>query len=44
MNINFGLFPEPPAKTRGKERKRFQSQRALADLDVWLGAVKSAAE
>jgi methylenetetrahydrofolate--tRNA-(uracil-5-)-methyltransferase len=44
MNINFGLFPEPPANTRGKDRKRRQSERALADLDVWLGAVKSAAE
>jgi methylenetetrahydrofolate--tRNA-(uracil-5-)-methyltransferase len=44
MNINFGLFPEPPARTRNKERKRSQSERALADLDGWLGAVKSAAE
>src|SRR5258708_4780884 len=44
MNINFGLFPEPPANARGKDRKRRQSERALADLDVWLGAVKSAAE
>src|SRR5262249_50090987 len=22
MNVNFGLFPEPPPKTRGKDRKR----------------------
>jgi methylenetetrahydrofolate--tRNA-(uracil-5-)-methyltransferase len=44
MNINFGLIPEPPASTRGKDRKRIQSERALADLDGWLGAVKSAAE
>jgi methylenetetrahydrofolate--tRNA-(uracil-5-)-methyltransferase len=44
MNINFGLIPEPPAVTRGKDRKRIQSERALADLDGWLGAVKSAAE
>ena len=44
MNVNFGLFPEPPAKTRGKDRKRLQSQRALSDLDLWLGAVKPAAE
>ena len=28
MNINFGLFPEPPARTRGKDRKRAQSERA----------------
>ena len=28
MNVNFGLFPEPPARTRGKDRKRAQSHRA----------------
>ncbi len=44
MNVNFGLFPDPPAKTRGKDRKRAQSQRALADLAVWLGTPKVAAE
>jgi len=43
MNVNFGLFPEPPPKTRGKDRKRAQSHRALADLDSWLGT-KVAAE
>ncbi len=44
MNVNFGLFPEPPAKTKGKDRKRAQSHRALADLDVWLDTPKVAAE
>jgi len=44
MNINFGLFPEPPAKTRGKDRKRAQADRALADLQAWLGGTKAAAE
>ncbi|MEI9886349.1 MAG: methylenetetrahydrofolate--tRNA-(uracil(54)-C(5))-methyltransferase (FADH(2)-oxidizing) TrmFO [Rhizomicrobium sp.] len=44
MNVNFGLFPEPPPKTRGKDRKRAQSHRALADLDVWLNPPKAAAE
>jgi methylenetetrahydrofolate--tRNA-(uracil-5-)-methyltransferase len=44
MNVNFGLFPEPPPKTKGKDRKRAQSRRALADLDVWLGGTKVAAE
>jgi len=43
MNVNFGLFPEPPPKTRGKERKKAQSHRALRDLDAWLGT-KVAAE
>jgi methylenetetrahydrofolate--tRNA-(uracil-5-)-methyltransferase len=42
MNINFGLFP-PLADAagkrgpRGRERKRAQSVRALADLERWLG-------
>jgi len=44
MNVNFGLFPEPPPKTRGKDRKRAQSHRALADLETWLAAPKAAAE
>jgi methylenetetrahydrofolate--tRNA-(uracil-5-)-methyltransferase len=44
MNVNFGLFPEPPPKTRGKDRKRTQSRRALADLDAWLSPTKAAAE
>jgi methylenetetrahydrofolate--tRNA-(uracil-5-)-methyltransferase len=48
MNVNFGLFPPPDAPAgkrgpRGRERKRAQSQRALADLDRWLGR-KQAAE
>ncbi|HEV2651104.1 MAG TPA: methylenetetrahydrofolate--tRNA-(uracil(54)-C(5))-methyltransferase (FADH(2)-oxidizing) TrmFO [Rhizomicrobium sp.] len=44
MNVNFGLFPEPPPKTRGKDRKRAQSQRALADLAGWLDPARAAAE
>ncbi len=39
MNINFGLFPdvEPQERRRGRERKQALSERALADLDRWLG-------
>ena len=41
MNINFGLFPPPPVpegkkKIEGLDRKRAQSERALADLAVWI--------
>ena len=41
MNINFGLFPPPPVpegkkKIKGLDRKRAQSERALADLAVWI--------
>jgi len=47
MNVNFGLFPplDAPAGKRGprgRERKRAQSQRALADLDRWLGTREAA--
>ena len=40
MNINFGLFPPPPIpegkkKIKGMDRKRAQSERAVADLDEW---------
>ena len=38
MNINFGLLPPPAGRVRGRERRRAQSARALADLDLWLGA------
>ncbi|MGE0045083.1 MAG: methylenetetrahydrofolate--tRNA-(uracil(54)-C(5))-methyltransferase (FADH(2)-oxidizing) TrmFO, partial [Hyphomonadaceae bacterium] len=44
MNVNFGLFPpiDPPTeKVRGKDRarvkKRAMAERALNDLDAWLG-------
>lgn len=36
MNVNFGLFPDLTDGTRGRERKRAISRRALADLDGWL--------
>ena len=37
MNVNFGLFPPPPADTRKDDRKRALSRRALIDLASWLG-------
>jgi methylenetetrahydrofolate--tRNA-(uracil-5-)-methyltransferase len=47
MNVNFGLFPplDPAtdARVRGRERKRALSQRARADLEAWLGAMRDAA-
>ncbi len=41
MNINFGLIPPPPVpegkkKIKGLDRKRAQSERALADLAEWI--------
>jgi methylenetetrahydrofolate--tRNA-(uracil-5-)-methyltransferase len=43
MNVNFGLFPPIQTAVRGRERKRLLSQRALADLDAWLGGTRAAA-
>jgi methylenetetrahydrofolate--tRNA-(uracil-5-)-methyltransferase len=47
MNVNFGLFPNLPDEDRYKRshlsRKPALSARALADLDGWLHAAKSAA-
>ena len=42
MNVNFGLFPELAG--RGRDRKKALAQRALADLDAWLGKSRQAAE
>jgi methylenetetrahydrofolate--tRNA-(uracil-5-)-methyltransferase len=46
MNVNFGLFPAlaASARVRGRDRKKAMADRALADLDRWLGAPRQAAE
>lgn len=49
MNVNFGLFPpiEPAdgkRRIKGRDRKKAMSARALADLDLWLGGTRQAAE
>ena len=44
MNTNFGLFPPLAAKIRGRERKRASTERALVDLEEWLGTSRAAAE
>ncbi len=43
MNVNFGLFPPLETRLKKRERKPAMSQRALADLDAWLGR-RAAAE
>ncbi|MBN1572571.1 MAG: methylenetetrahydrofolate--tRNA-(uracil(54)-C(5))-methyltransferase (FADH(2)-oxidizing) TrmFO [Deltaproteobacteria bacterium] len=35
MNINFGLFPSPPAGVRKKDRKRYMVKRALKEMGLW---------
>ncbi len=48
MNVNFGLFPPLPEAGKGRKaraaRKPALAERALADLDAWLGAARAAAE
>jgi len=46
MNINYGLLPDLEFSTRirGRDRKRAMSERALADIDRWLGIDRAAAE
>jgi len=55
MNVNFGLFPPPDEaetitangkrrRLKGLDRKKVQAARALADLDLWLGRDRAAAE
>jgi methylenetetrahydrofolate--tRNA-(uracil-5-)-methyltransferase len=44
MNVNFGLFPPLENETRGRDRKQALAHRALADLDLWLGRCRAAAE
>jgi methylenetetrahydrofolate--tRNA-(uracil-5-)-methyltransferase len=39
MNINFGLMPPPPARTRKADRKRAYTDRARAALAEWLEKV-----
>ncbi len=38
MNVNFGLFPPLPSRTRRGDRKKALAERALADLAQWSGA------
>jgi methylenetetrahydrofolate--tRNA-(uracil-5-)-methyltransferase len=43
MNVNFGLFPVPEGKLpKGRDRKRVYTERALADLQGWLGVAAAA--
>jgi methylenetetrahydrofolate--tRNA-(uracil-5-)-methyltransferase len=43
MNVNFGLFPVPEGKLpKGRDRKRVYTERALADLQRWLGVAVAA--
>ena len=35
MNVNFGLFPNLPAKARGRRKKELMAERSLRDLERW---------
>ena len=38
MNINFGLIDstDMKLKLKGREKKAFQSKKALKDFDIWI--------
>ncbi len=38
MNVNFGLFPPPPAEIKKKQRKEAYTARAKVDLAQWLAS------
>jgi methylenetetrahydrofolate--tRNA-(uracil-5-)-methyltransferase len=35
MNINFGLFPPPQGKHRGREKRLFLAKQALREIEKW---------
>jgi methylenetetrahydrofolate--tRNA-(uracil-5-)-methyltransferase len=37
MNVNFGLFPPLEGRFRGRDKKRALSERALQDLEIFMG-------
>ena len=42
MNVNFGLFPQPPAEVKKKQRKLAYTYRAKADFAVWASSASAA--
>ena len=38
MNVNFGLFPPIPGRTKKADRKRMYTDRARVSLAGWIGA------
>jgi methylenetetrahydrofolate--tRNA-(uracil-5-)-methyltransferase len=40
MNANYGLFPPIPGHRRGREKKLALAERALGDLEGWLGVME----
>ena len=44
MNINFGLFPDPPPMVRKKDKKKYIVNRAIESIEVWLNKLTRCAE
>jgi methylenetetrahydrofolate--tRNA-(uracil-5-)-methyltransferase len=40
MNINFGLFPPLPGKSKGRVRRLFLAKRALKEMEEWKETVE----
>lgn len=41
MNVNFGLFPPAPPGTKKKDRKAAYANRALRELEDWVGKISA---
>jgi len=41
MNVNYGLFPDLPGRVKKKEKRARLAERALTELDGWIGQVKA---
>ena len=44
MNVNFGLFPPIPGRTKKTDRKRMYTDRGRAALAAWLNSPQTTAE
>ena len=41
-NVNFGQFPKPPGKLKGRNRKEYLAAQALRELAGWIGMLERA--
>jgi methylenetetrahydrofolate--tRNA-(uracil-5-)-methyltransferase len=40
MNIHFGLFPPPPGKMKGRQKRKVLAERALKEMVKWMNEMK----
>jgi len=44
MNANFGILPSPDEDVRGKARRKAKAERALRELEEWMGRQEESGE